>query len=101
MHPKIYDIIALIKGECPDIYMSFASNGLLLTRRNIGKLLDLKLDRIHISVDGPDLERGHPQFEKVKANVRELACRNPRAASNIPLYTSTMLLEWTICWPFS
>lgn len=73
MHPKIYDIIGLIKGECPDIYMSFASNGLLLTRRNIGKLLDLKLDRIHISVDGPDLERGHPQFEKAKANVRELA----------------------------
>jgi MoaA/NifB/PqqE/SkfB family radical SAM enzyme len=73
MHPRIYDIIALIRQHCPWIAITFVSNGVLLTKRNIAKLLDLRLDRIHISVDGPDIERGHPQFEKVKANLRDLA----------------------------
>jgi MoaA/NifB/PqqE/SkfB family radical SAM enzyme len=73
MHPKIYDIIGLIRAECPGIFITFVTNGVLLTKRNIEKLLDLNLNQIHVSVDGPDIERGHPRFERVKANLRDLA----------------------------
>lgn len=73
MHPRIYDIIGRIRAECPDIVITFVTNGILLTKRNIEKLLDLRLDQIRVSVDGPDIARGHPQFERVKANLRELA----------------------------
>jgi MoaA/NifB/PqqE/SkfB family radical SAM enzyme len=84
MHPKIYDIISLIKDQCPDIYMAFTTNGILLTKRNILKLLDAKLDQINISLDGPDIERGHPQFDKVKANLRELALQKAARGVEYP-----------------
>ena len=84
MHPKIYDIIQLIKDHCPNIYMTFTSNGILLTKRNIAKLLDAKLDQINISLDGPDIERGHPQFERVKANLRELALQKASRGVEYP-----------------
>jgi MoaA/NifB/PqqE/SkfB family radical SAM enzyme len=84
MHPKIYDIVSLIKNQCPDIYMAFTSNGILLTKRNISKLLDAKLDQINISLDGPDIERGHPQFDRVKANLRELAVQKAARGVDYP-----------------
>lgn len=84
MHPRIYDIISLIRLECPHIFITFVSNWLLLTKKNITKLLNLKLDQIHISLDGPDIARGHPQYEKAKANLRELALQKQLQGVDYP-----------------
>jgi MoaA/NifB/PqqE/SkfB family radical SAM enzyme len=73
MHPQVYEIISLIKTECTDTGVAFSSNGVLLNKRNIGKLIDSRLDSISISVDGPNLERGHLKTEITYKNLRALA----------------------------
>jgi MoaA/NifB/PqqE/SkfB family radical SAM enzyme len=72
MHPKIYEIVNLIKDYCPDTKVSFTSNGVLMNDRNINKLIDGRLDLISISMDGPELERGHQKSEITYKNVRRL-----------------------------
>ncbi|MFN8370377.1 MAG: radical SAM protein [Bacteriovoracaceae bacterium] len=61
MHPNIYEIVSKIKTECPETYVAFTSNGTLLNERNIGRLIDSKLDMVSFSLDGPKLERGRPK----------------------------------------
>jgi len=72
MHPQIYEIISLIKNECPNTHVSFTSNGVLLDDGNINKLIDAKLDSISISMDGPNLKRGHQKSDITYKNVRRL-----------------------------
>ncbi|MGE4061473.1 MAG: radical SAM protein [Sphingomonadales bacterium] len=84
MHPRIYDILSLVRSHCPDIHITFTTNGLLLTKRNISKLLDAQVDQINVSLDGPDIARGHPQFEKAKANIRELALQKANREVEYP-----------------
>jgi len=72
MHPQIYEIISLIKNNCPNAKVSFTSNGVLLNDRNINKLIDAKLDLISVSMDGPNLARGHQEGDKLYANIRKL-----------------------------
>lgn len=84
MHPRIYDIVKLIKDECPDTQVSFTSNGTLLTEKNIEKLIDSKLDVISISMDGDNLERGHQDSERTRGNVRALAAAKLRRAVTYP-----------------
>jgi MoaA/NifB/PqqE/SkfB family radical SAM enzyme len=72
MHPQIYDIVSLIKSECPNTRVSFTSNGVLMNERNINKLIDAKLDLVSISMDGPNLERGHQKSEITYKNIRKL-----------------------------
>jgi MoaA/NifB/PqqE/SkfB family radical SAM enzyme len=84
MHPKIYDIVSLIKTKCPNTHLSFVSNGLLLTQRNIEKLINAHLDQINISLDGPNLERGHPKAEVAYAALRRLAAEKKRRGITYP-----------------
>lgn len=84
VHPKIYDIVSLIKTECPDTRVAFTSNGTLLTDKNIAKLIDSRLDMISVSVDGPDLERGHQKSELTYDNLRRLAREKQRRGITHP-----------------
>jgi molybdenum cofactor biosynthesis enzyme MoaA len=73
MHPDIYEIIALLKKAAPKTKVSFSSNGVLLNIPNVNKLIDAGLDLISISMDGPELERGHQKSDKTYKNVRRLS----------------------------
>ena len=84
MHPKIYDILKMIKTEAPDTCVTIISNGTLLTKKNIVKLIDTGLDNISVSMDGPDLERGHQDSEVTVANLRALVAEKKRQGVNHP-----------------
>jgi MoaA/NifB/PqqE/SkfB family radical SAM enzyme len=84
MHPKIFEIFALIKTESPSTRVGTTSNGTLLTARNIDKLINSRLDMISISVDGPKLERGHQKAEATYANLRKLAEEKKRRGITHP-----------------
>lgn len=73
MHPDIYKIISSLKDAAPKTKISFSSNGVLLNVTNVNKLIDAGLDSISISMDGPELERGHQKSEKTYKNVRRLS----------------------------
>ena len=84
MHPKLYEILTMIKSEAPDTCVTIISNGTLLTKRNIVKLIDTGLDIISVSMDGPDLERGHQDSEVTYANLRALAAEKKRQRVDHP-----------------
>jgi MoaA/NifB/PqqE/SkfB family radical SAM enzyme len=73
MHPDIYEIIHKIKNAAPSTSISFSSNGVLLNTSNVNKLIDSGLDSISISMDGPELERGHQKSDKTYRNVKRLS----------------------------
>jgi MoaA/NifB/PqqE/SkfB family radical SAM enzyme len=72
MHPDIYEIIKTFKDNCPQSLVATTSNGVLLNEKNIAKLIASKLDSISISLDGPNLERGHQKSEKTYKNLIKL-----------------------------
>lgn len=92
MHPRIYDLVSLIKKECPDTQVAFTSNGTLLTENNINKLIGAKLDVISISMDGPNLERGHQNSEQTAMNVRAMAAIKKQRGVTYPSITIGMVL---------
>lgn len=73
MHPEMYEIIKMIKDECPDSRVETTSNGVLLNETNAYKLIESKLDMISISMDGPNLERGHQKSRNTYKNLRRLS----------------------------
>jgi len=83
MHPRIYDIVSLIKKECLDTQVAFTSNGTLLTENNINKLINAKLDVISISMDGPKMESGNQDSERTAMNMREIAAIKMRRVLRI------------------
>ena len=76
LHRQIAEMISYAKDKgILDIY--FNTNAVLLNEDIIYKLIDVKLDRISISIDGIDKEeyeknRPPAKFEKVYENVRTL-----------------------------
>ena len=92
MHPDIYEIISKIKTSCPSTKVSFSSNGVLLNVKNINKLIDSGLDSISISMDGPELERGHQKSEKTYKNVKMLKkIKGDRGVSNPDIHIGFVL----------
>lgn len=69
MHPNMFEIIKLLKDNCPKSEIGTTSNGVLFNKKNIKKLIDSRLDVLSISIDGPNLERGHQKSEKTYANL--------------------------------
>lgn len=53
MHPKIFDLIEYASGKLS--YFGMSSNGILLTRDMIERILDSELQRFEISLDSLDL----------------------------------------------
>lgn len=73
MHPEMYSIIRMIKDECPESMVETTSNGVLFNESNAYKLIQSGLDLVSISMDGPNLERGHQKSENTYRNLRRLA----------------------------
>jgi MoaA/NifB/PqqE/SkfB family radical SAM enzyme len=72
-----------------DVYVVFNTNAILLTRRRQVELIESGLDELRVSLDGSTPEtyqrvRGIPGFERVVANVAEMARTRRELASDTP-----------------
>ncbi|MDA8233903.1 MAG: tungsten cofactor oxidoreductase radical SAM maturase [Clostridia bacterium] len=74
-HPRIMEMVAAVKGL--GLQAELITNGLLLSEEVAGRLVELGLDRLYISMDGPDAEeyneiRVGSDFGAVVANIQGL-----------------------------
>jgi MoaA/NifB/PqqE/SkfB family radical SAM enzyme len=83
LHPKWEELLAyaLERGISPIVLLT---NGMLLNERNVGRLLDLAIDVVMVSIDGVDPEtyakvRVRGDLTTVEANVRRLLERRGSA----------------------
>lgn len=61
-HPLFFEVLAKIKER--NLFAEFITNGYFLTKENAKKIIDLKVDRIVISIDAPEKET----FEEIRLN---------------------------------
>ena len=71
------------------VYVVFNTNAVLLTRRRQVELINSGLDELRVSLDGGTPEtylkvRGIPAFERVIANVAEMACTRQELGATTP-----------------
>ncbi|MCL6559674.1 MAG: radical SAM protein, partial [Firmicutes bacterium] len=74
-HPKIFEMIKAVKDL--NLRVEMITNGSLLTESVIKKLIDMGLDSIYVSLDGPDEEeyneiRQGAGFNNVFGNIQNL-----------------------------
>jgi len=74
-HPRFLEMLALVKGQ--GVKVEAITNGSLLSEEVINKLIDMQMDNIFISLDGPDEEeycniRQGADFTGVLDNIRLL-----------------------------
>jgi MoaA/NifB/PqqE/SkfB family radical SAM enzyme len=92
MHPNMYEIIKMLKTNCPKSKVETTTNGVLFNERNIKKLIDSKIDMISVSMDGPDLERGHQKSEVTYKNLRKICEVKKKLNINYPQITIGFIL---------
>jgi MoaA/NifB/PqqE/SkfB family radical SAM enzyme len=51
-HREAFDLIARVRQEIPDCEIDLTTNGTLLTRERAARLLDLRVNKLHVSFDG-------------------------------------------------
>lgn len=80
-------ILAHIRGR--DLKVSFTTNGTLLDGEKIGKLVDLGVETVNFSFDGPealhDRVRGAGVFAKAVSAIRELSAERKRRGRAAPV----------------
>ncbi|AEF93876.1 Radical SAM domain protein [Desulfotomaculum nigrificans CO-1-SRB] len=86
-HPRIFDMLYAVKNL--GLRVEMITNGSLLTQENIQRLISLPLDRIYISLDGPDKEeyneiRQGAEFTSVVDNIRALNLAKEKAKTKLP-----------------
>lgn len=87
LHPELIQIITFIKNLNPQIFLSFVTNGTLLTPSLSAQLVDAQVDLIGFSIDAASRTRYESirkgaHFDRVISNLRELiAIRNAKGAS--------------------
>ncbi|MDK2954768.1 MAG: hypothetical protein PWQ57_264 [Desulfovibrionales bacterium] len=88
LHPRLAEMVAYAKDHgLLDIY--FNTNAMLLTEKKARDLIDARLDRISISVEGVDpvpfeRERVGAKFDKIKENVGRLKRLREEMGRGIP-----------------
>lgn len=85
LHPQFMDIISCIKNT--GSYLEFPTNGILV-RQYAKALVESQVDRIWISLDGPeainDFQRGKGSYKKVTDGINELLYWNKKLGSLTP-----------------
>jgi MoaA/NifB/PqqE/SkfB family radical SAM enzyme len=85
LHPRIGDVIKAIKNK--GCVLDIPTNGLLVGP-NAGMLVEAQVDRLWISLDGPDkindTQRGKGVFQKVMQGIRELRRVREKEKSDFP-----------------
>lgn len=100
VHPKAVDMLEYVKSRYPHIYCYTSTNGLLLNEEKIRRLVDIGMDEITFSVDGPDQGtyvkyRQKGNFERVMRNMKQLLAERNRWGKEYPLVNwRYILFQW-------
>jgi len=102
MREDIFSLVKYVKDYYPQLVVYLNTNGLLLNKKNIDKLFDLKLTDLGISVDSPDPKihnslRGEGVFEKVIEALDYINAEKKRRNVNYPMLgTLSVLMDQTL-----
>lgn len=99
LNKDLFEIIKYAKKK--NAMVKLDSNGMLLNKENIKKILDTKIDIISVSIDGVDKEsyekiRVGSNFEQVKNNVKNLVDERNRIKSDTRVHMFFVLQETNI-----
>ena len=92
------DFLAIVRhAKTHDLSVSFATNGTLLNPNIVQEIVDLGVDRINFSIDGPedlhDMLRGPGTFGKAVSNLQHvLECKRARNVER-PLVTINLTVS--------
>ncbi|SHE78078.1 tungsten cofactor oxidoreductase radical SAM maturase [Desulforamulus putei] len=85
-HPRIFDMLRAVKDL--GLRVEMITNGSFLTAENIDRLINLPLDTVFVSLDGPDEEAYHQirqaDFVPVLDNIKALNAAKKAAKSKLP-----------------
>ena len=85
-HPRLLEMLALVKDK--GLQAEVITNGSLLSDEVIERLIDMQLDRLFVSLDGPEEEynqiRQGGDFAAVVKNIRALNRAKEKRASRFP-----------------
>jgi len=100
MHPRAVDMLEYVKAKYPHIYCYTSTNGLLLNKEKTHRLVELGMDEITFSVDGPDQEtyekyRRGGKFDRVMDNMKQLLEERNRRGKEYPIVNwRYILFSW-------
>jgi len=100
MHPRAVDMLEYVKSRYPHVYCYTSTNGILLDEEKIRRLVDLDMDEMTFSVDGPDQEtyekyRQKGNFARVISNMKRLLAERNRKGKEYPLVNwRYILFKW-------
>ena len=102
MREDIFSLVKYVRDYYPQLVVYLNTNGLLLNKRNIDRLFDLKLTDLGISVDSPDPKihnslRGEGVFERVIEALDYINAEKKRRNVNYPMLgTLSVLMDQTL-----
>ncbi len=102
LRPDIYRLIKYVKDYYRDVRVTVNTNGMILTKKNIDKIIDLGLDTLGISIDSPDPKihnalRGEHVLESVVEAVNYINAEKKRRNKIYPrLNTCCIIMEQTL-----
>jgi MoaA/NifB/PqqE/SkfB family radical SAM enzyme len=100
VHAKAVDMLEYVKSKYPHVYCYTSTNGLLLNGEKNRRLVDLGMDEITFSVDGPDQEtyekyRRGGRLDRVIRNMKHLLAERNRRGKEYPLVNwRYILFNW-------
>ncbi len=100
VHPHAVDMIEYIKRKYPHVFLYISTNGLLLNKEKITKLVQTGVDEITFSVDGADPEtyikyRCGGDFSKIQENMKWAMQERNRVGHEVPFINwRYILFRW-------
>ena len=100
VHPEAVSMAEHIKANFPHIYLYISTNGLMLDRGKISRLVAARVDEITFSVDGPDQEtysryRQGGDFKKVFAIMEQFVNERDGQGWEVPYINwRYILFKW-------
>ncbi len=102
LRQDIFSLIKYVNDHYPDLWITVNTNGALLTRKMIDRIIDSRLKALGISIDSPvaavhDSLRGEGVFAKVIEAIEYINAEKKRRGSEYPLLdTCSVLMDQTL-----
>lgn len=102
MRPDIFSLIKYVKDHYPSVITHLNTNGLLLNRETIGRLIDCGPTTLGVSIDSPDAKihnylRGEGVLEKVTESLAYINEEKRRRNARLPMVnTLSILMDQTL-----
>jgi MoaA/NifB/PqqE/SkfB family radical SAM enzyme len=88
-HRELFDFLARVRTEIPNCVIDLTTNGTLLTPERAARLIDFRVNKVHVSFDGlpgrVETIRRNVNGSKVMENVRALAALKRARRSPLPI----------------